>query len=98
MQHCAPVTNPAGVVSFSFSQFGTKNSLLPWKRSRAGKQMFLMVCPCSFVSFFSFASGKFNPKQASQSFLETKLLSAFLLSLLPSLKSLCVCVSESVYV
>lgn len=36
---------------------------------------------CSFVSF-SFASGKFNLKQPSQSFLETKLLSAFLLSLL----------------
>lgn len=41
-----------------FSQFGTKNSLLPWKRSRASKQMFFMVCPwffffvCLFRFFF----------------------------------------------
>ena len=61
----------------------------------AGKQMFFMVCPCFFffVCFvFSFANGKFNLKQPSQSFSETKLLSAFLLSLLPSLESVCVCV------
>ena len=57
-----------------------------------------LVFFCLFVCFvFSFARRKFNLKQPSQSVLETTLLSAFLLSLLPSLESVCVCVCECVW-
>ena len=89
------VIKPLFLVSFSFCKLEPK--ILSCLGNAPGQQADVLygLSLFFFVYFvFSFANGKFNLKHPSQSFLETKLLSAFLLSLLPSLESVCVCVCE----